>query len=282
MTAAGAVAIVATPVAAPLPQRVQLSELLPRLADYVAAYERAMSAIVAEEAYEQVLTGAGVPLTVRTRSDLGILLDPNNGWVSFRDVFEVNGNPVQDRQDRLGRLFSGAGGDVAFEARQIAAESSRFNLSFPDFPLTRTINVPMMPLLFLRKENQSRSTFQLAGDETIGGSRVAILRFRERDTPRMIATPNNAAATGSAWIDVVTGRIVKTELKMDVRDTDVELRTSYAPQAAFDVWPPVSMEELYRIGVPRGAGRRIEGRATYSNFRRFGVTVDTETYKPTP
>jgi len=69
----------------------ELEILLGKLSDYAQAYTGHYSALVAEESYRQ-----SVPferLQRRLRSDLlFVRSEPSAEWVSFRDVFEVDGN----------------------------------------------------------------------------------------------------------------------------------------------------------------------------------------------
>jgi hypothetical protein len=73
-------------------------QFLARVVDYVTVYRERYSGIVAEEDYRQSTPAS----QVRLRSDLLLVKNPEDeGWVSFRDVFEVDGSRVRDREDRL-------------------------------------------------------------------------------------------------------------------------------------------------------------------------------------
>jgi hypothetical protein len=122
-------------------------------------------------------------------------------WLMFRDVYEVDGRSVHDRQDRLEALFLKPTAELARHARRIADESARYNLG----DVTRTLNTPTLPLAFLRLENQNRSTFQLGGRRTIDDVETQELRFQEVGMPRLILTSDNAAAAGSAWVAPASG-----------------------------------------------------------------------------
>jgi hypothetical protein len=79
------------------------------------------------------------------KSDLLLVkLGDENFWMQFRDVFEVDRKPVRDRDQRLAKLFIEAKADARTQADSIQQESARYNLG----PLMRTINVPIMALLF--------------------------------------------------------------------------------------------------------------------------------------
>ena len=98
--------------------------LLPRIHAYVERFQRELPSIVAEEHYVQVVTNPLSPDDSEPgspkppgepyrkfpdsfkqrvlRSDVLMITVPGTiGWVSFRDVFEVDGQRIRDREDRL-------------------------------------------------------------------------------------------------------------------------------------------------------------------------------------
>jgi hypothetical protein len=86
----------------------------------------------------------------------------------------------------------------------------------------------------------------------------------------MIRTLDDAAVKGRLWIEPKSGRS-RGPSRFRLGRSSALIRVSYARQPNVDVWVPVSMEETYQI---RG-GLTIVGKATYSNFRKFIVAVDT-------
>lgn len=256
------------------PQDTSLEALTERLAAYVETYERELAAVVSEEHYSQELSGASSLWASKRvlRSEFLLTRGPSEaegaaGWVAFRDVFEVDGTPVQDRSDRLIQLFIKPSGDALDQVNRIVEASAAHNLGW----VRRTVNVPTMVLQFARRSEQSRSQFRRGSRTKLGDHEVRELRFSERSLPRMIQTLDNAAAQGTFWIDEETGRIHRTELRVSTGSTAAVIGVSYAHQEALDMWLPVLMSERYT--TPRQPV--ITGRATYQNFRKFNVTVDT-------
>ena len=130
-----------------------LKTVLAGAAAYVDDFRDQLSGIVAEEHYvQQQIPGDRREL----RSDL-LLVRSNTSprWLQFRDTFEVDGQPVRDRADRLTRLFLQPAASATEQAHRISAESSRYNLG----PVLRTVNVPLMPLMFLERDIQPRFRF---------------------------------------------------------------------------------------------------------------------------
>jgi hypothetical protein len=269
-----------------------LDDLLHAAGEYLAQYERDISVVVSEEDYLQVARGTtGSPSSRHLRSDF-LVLNVLDDWISYRDVFEVDGRPVRDRKERLAALFMKPNTDALAQAAQIAAESSRFNLS-QSVVVGRTINVPMTALKFLRTDNQRRSTFRVAGRDNLGGLECTVIRFSEQDLPRLLFTDNESGATGTFWIEAASGRVRRSELVLETARTvprgrsfgareetvavRATIRVDYAEQPRLRLSLPVSMSEHYEV-TPRNVS--IDGRATYSNFRQFQVDTGTSIKVP--
>jgi hypothetical protein len=103
-----------------------------------------------------------------------------------------------------------------------------------------------------------------------GGVREVLVTFVEKDKPRLIKSPDNAAAHGSFWIEPASGRVSGSELRMQTGATQVTIRVTYAAPSNLPLWLPASMDESYAT-----SSLRIEGHATYSKFRQFKVETDT-------
>jgi hypothetical protein len=255
-----------------------LAGLLRSAADYLAKYEQQFSAVVSEELYVQAARNDRLVVTgfVRLRSDVLVVNLGEGEWAGFRDVFEVDGRAVRDRDERLANLFLKPTAGAMDLARQIASEGARFNVNTPDRLLKRTINTPTVALMFLRRQNQFRSTFKIEDAKTEDGRRLVVVRFQESAVPRMINSPDATPARGRLWIEPDSGRVVRTELVLESLGSSGTITVTYAAQPKLDLWPPASMDELYRL--PRG--QTIDGHATYSNFRKFSVEVTTAIKTP--
>ncbi|HEV3214328.1 MAG TPA: VWA domain-containing protein [Vicinamibacterales bacterium] len=280
----------------------ELTAALEAAATYLEQYEHRISAISAEEEYEQAVTlvsgsivsppiqsrsgpiqsrlnavnGPSRPLARKTRANILTISLGARGWVAFRDVFQVDGRPVRDREERLARVLQNVTPDSLEQARQIAVESARYNIDPDTAHIERTINVPMTALLFLRAANQSRSSFHLGKPERVGGVECVTLQFSERGQPRLIRTSDDAPAQGAFWIDMANGgRIIKTEVRMLSGRPPVRSQTTvtYASVDRLDMWVPVVMDETYEVAATRQA---VTGHATYSDFREFKVTTSAD------
>jgi hypothetical protein len=283
------------------PPPVALDVVLRHAAAYLDTFATNASGIVLEEAYTQQARARQLT-TRRLRSDVLITADRAVGWYEFRDVFEVDGKPVRDRDDRLAQLFAQPSPSALEQARRIVAEGARFNLNPEGLTGSRTLNLPTAALFFLREINQRRSSFSRNGFTSIGERRVAVVDFKETSKPRLIGTVDQAAARGTFWIEPETGAVLRTLLKLasgaGAMTFGMSAKVDYAFDARANVWLPRSMDEHYEItsangsdetetggGVRTSSGRllapdvaaanvSLEGSATYSNIRKFSVAVD--------
>jgi hypothetical protein len=247
----------------------------------LSAYQIEIASVVAEETYTQRRAAASIDGRTRIiKSDVLAVNHDGVGWVVFRDVFEVDGRPVRERAERIVTLFTGAAPGALTQARRIAEESARFNLHPPGVQVSRTVNTPFMALRFLVPGNQPRSEFRLAGTRSIGNRRIPVVRFRERQTPRLIQSIDESAAEGAFAIDPETGRVLWTELSFETTDRrptpavtiQLTMRVSYAQQAALGLWLPDRLDERYDVRVGSTAGD-LTGEAIYTNYRKFSVAT---------
>ncbi len=267
-----------------------LEQVLGRAAVYVEEFERQMSGIVAEEDYvQQVRVPRGYPLrmnlTRRIRSDL-LLVKPAGGedWMQFRDVFSVDGEPVRDRDERLFRLFLNPDETTRSQAAAILRESARYNIG----AVERTVNTPLLALLFLEPKNQDRFRFKRtddAGPDRMtaqapappGHFRVTTevwaVEFRERRHDTMIRTTalRDLPARGRFWIEPATGRVLMSEVVLEGRFVRGIINVNYQSVPFLALLTPFEMRERYDRLRDNST---IEGFATYSRFRRFQVKVD--------
>jgi VWFA-related protein len=253
----------------------EVQRLLARAADYVAGYQREYSMLVAEERYVQRTRTEQQTL----RSDLLLVRPPGiDAWVSFRDVFEVNGRPVRDREDRLKRLFLDGSPEALKQLAAIKAESSRLNIG----PVERNINVPLFALKFLEADNLARCRFAPAGTKDVAGVSATRMTFLETAKPTLVRLDmaEDIAATGWFLVDPASGAVVGTMLQLVFPSNNavIELEVRYEREGNLGLWVPVEMTETYSLrGTTMERRAVLDARAEYSRFRRFQVTSETDT-----
>jgi hypothetical protein len=262
-------------------QALSVLDLLRAAGAYVVQYEAGFATMLFEEQMTQSLRRMGVGPTPganfverRLRAEVAIVNSVDLGWIGFRDVFEVDGAPVHDRQQRLQELFLSPSSESLARAGTIAGEGSRFNLG----RLRRNLSYPTMALLFLRQEHQSRSTFVREDSTRVDGRTTSILRFRETARPSLVRDgSNDAIAAGRFWIEPDSGRIRRSQVTFDAERTSATITVDYGVTPAMDLLVPLALEEEYmvRLGdtLPLRPSEIITGRARYSNFRQFKATA---------
>jgi hypothetical protein len=271
------IAALVMPVAAQAPPPT-LDVVLSRMFAYVEQFQREFGSMVAEERYEQIVfqaAGFGRGETRRVlRSDFLLVNIPGQGWLPFRDVFDVDSRQIRDRQDRLTSLFlSGTTTDALEQGRRIMNESARYNLGGG----TRNINIPTLALMYLTPDTRSGMRFTDRNGERGGASRA--IDFTEVQRPTLITTTGNRdlPARGTVWVDEATGTITRTELHADDTGVEAAVTVVFELEPAVSTWVPRRMEDRFKR---RGDTAEVRGVATYSRFRRFQVSTSEDIATP--
>jgi hypothetical protein len=186
---------------------------------------------------------------------------PGDGpWLGYRNVLVVDRKPV-GHNDRLQNLLA-RGPDEKKRAVDLAYASARFNLG-----LSRTINMPTLPLEFVNPRHRDRLTYQLHGIERVNGRLLRRLSFEEHVRPTLVSDPDGVDiwSQGSVWIEESTNRIFEAEVRWFAESS---LRVSFAAQPGLDILVPVRMRETFPFRGGRGSSD-----ARYSNFRRFATSA---------
>ena len=242
-------------------------ELMAKTAAYVAQFVDQFSNVVAEETLVQETT---IPRRKRTmRSDFLLVRYPGDPqWQSFRDVAEVDGKPVRDKEERLTRLFLEPASSAIRRARELQEAGARFNLLD-----IGTLNNPLMVVAFLQDSYRERFRFTAAGLDKKLGPTVRQVQFQEWKVPTLIKGNGNSdiLSRGLVWIEEDTGRVVQTELRIGGRSSPISIITLYKFDDQLGINVPVEMRDWY----PDGTGE-LRGVASYGRFRRFQVKSSEE------
>lgn len=307
------------------PRKGRLEALVERVGAYVERFQSEMEAAVLDEAYVQLLrqpccresrnpgadpalawdgTGAaalpkGLIARRQLRSEVLLVRVAGGLRMGYRDVFEVDGKAVQDRNERLRKLFLSGSEESALALGRIATESARFNLG----EMQRTTNLPTLPLLYLASAMHPRLYFSRGGEAEIDGTKTTILEFREDASPTLAASAHgiDMPARGRVWVEPETGRIRRIELRYlaYARQSSSNLHDPGA-RRVMNVWfgedprigvlAPTRMWEWYEkiplddepsaTAYQRAWPADLEGLATYSNLRLFSVETSEEIGEP--
>ena len=301
--AACVIAALAEPAALPEPA---LDLVLDRAGAYVVEFQRQFSGIVAEERYLQEVKAVGrrspcdasgmpvarrvcqeqlaYPVRSELRSDLLLVkTGAADEWMEYRDVFEVDGQPVRDRTDRLTRLFLDPSASSAGQIARILDESARHNIG----DVQRNVNVPILALTFLLPANQPRFKFKRTKERmptTVGAvsdaqgvfrvtTEVWAVQYQEVKRGTLIHSTRHRdlPSRGRFWIEPSSGRVLMTELVAGNRDVRATIDVSYQSEPLLGLLVPIEMREWYDN---LRTGSHAEAVAAYGRFRQFQVNVD--------
>jgi hypothetical protein len=252
---------------------------------YTMNYEQRFMLLAADEHYEQVLQrppnpgsnlsranpGGGMqgggPISTQTiKSDFLLvqLGGDGEGWMPFRDTYEVKGRKVRERDDRLLKLFTLNHKERFEKAAEFSTAAQKFNLG----NVARTINIPTLAMMFLHPRVNERFEFIDGGEENINGRILRKAIYKEVARPTLIKTTRgrDLALTGFLWIDPFTGTVVRSELNAADPAVRCQVIVTFRHDEALDLWVPEKMAEYYKAysGLDD-----ILATATYSNVRRI-------------
>lgn len=251
-----------------------------RLRAYLSLYEAQLSALLADEHFEQwpldnIRTGL-TPGTYKRDTFLLRSLDsevafvslPGNiGWLGYRDTLRLNNKPVNRKGPPLAELLVLNSDDSRERAMALLLASARHNLGAP-----RTINLPSLPLELLHARNQARFVITTTSTDRVGDCNAVRLDFAETVTPTLIQRPQggNMPSTVAAWVEPDTGRLCKAEVRTrdgqhGVSKFEAVISVEFSRHDALNLTLPSRMREVFFL-PPRGSG---EGEANYSNYRRI-------------
>jgi hypothetical protein len=254
-----------------------LDAVLEKARAYLDDYAQRFGGVIAIERYDQTET---IRLKVTRRrelvSDLLIARVPGAAWVAYRDVAEVDGKPVRDRQRRLERLLREApkGGDAV--ARRYKEESARYNIG----AIKRNINVPTAALVLLERTNADQVAVSRLADEVVEGRLAAVLRVTEKRPGVFVHGQRGEPAESEArfWVDAGTGAVFRTELTVRATLVRAQVDVTYRRVPELPMLLPFEMREVYeRMG--QQYPHSVEGVATYGKYLRPEVSMQ-EWLKP--
>lgn len=252
-----------------------VADVMKKVGAYVQDYGQRASIVVGSERYTQETKG-NTTSPHRERlilADVAIVRVHADGWVGFRDVLEVDGARQTDRRDRLLNLLTDDGDYT--EARRLSDESARFNIG----PVARNFNVPTAALFFFTPDNLGRFKFTARQVEADGSWHIA---FRETQHPTLIRTPagQSVPIEGELQVNPVDGTVLRTLIKTATilpgskrQHAIGRIEVTYRYVEKVEMWLPALMEEQFDTTGLNNAWERLEGRATYSNYRKFTTSA---------
>jgi hypothetical protein len=240
-----------------------IKDVVRRVEQYVGSYGEKASIVVCTERYTQATArSADDRHEARTLiSDFAIVkADTIHGWLGFRDVLDVDGRAVANRNDRLAHVLMASEGRYD-EAERLSNESARYNVG----TITRNFNVPTTALFFFVPHHHDRFKFDRRSIEPGGAWTLA---FKEKRTPSLIQTPEGRSVLSTGILEVTpeNGIVQRTVLIVDSKEErgSGRIDVRYARIDALDMWLPISMDESFEC-------RRARARRVVARHRTCGV-----------
>lgn len=264
--AMAAMALRAAPAAAPQSET-STRALVAAAAKYVTHYQQDFAFLIADESYSQTRTDAGGHTQNRLlRSEFFLTyLSADNEWVAVRDVLDVDGKPVTNREEL--RTLLAKGGEIRGLISQVIARNARYNIG----STTRNFNEPTLPLLLVGEKRVNDVKFDRRAVEREGSDTLAVLAFEERGRPTLVRGPDGSLpAKGEIILEPGTGIVRKTTFELERPGTKVRLTTTYARDEKLNLWLPDVFTERYESETP--VSEVVLCEAKYTNYRRFEVT----------
>ena len=158
----------------------QLTLLLARLSEYIAAYVRDFGNVVAEEDYTQRLIRGGSNQRHLKSDLLLVMTNAEVGWTQYRDCLR-GGWPAGARPRRTGAEAVPREPGERIAAR--GADRQRECTLQHWHAASATINTPTLPLAYVMPSRIGGVSFWRDGEETVEGVRAARLAFEETARP---------------------------------------------------------------------------------------------------
>ena len=252
---------------------------------YAMNYEQRFALLAADEHYVQELLrppnpgdnlsrsnpgggmrGGGQMSMATIKSDylLVQLGGDGEGFMPFRDAYEVKGRKLRERNDRLLKLFTSNDKSRFEKAASYSNDTAKHNLG----NVARTINIPLLAMMFLHPRVNERFEFTDGGEENVSGRILRKAIYKEVARPTLIKTTRgrDLAMTGILWIDPFNGTVMRTELNAADPIVRSQVIVTFRREEALDLWVPEKMEEYYKA---YSAVDDILATATYTNVRRI-------------
>ncbi len=277
--ALSAAALVAAVTAAGAAQPGDYDALLQQAREHAVTLHSDAAVIVAEERMRQEAIAFVTPGRSRNAPPAGpsrlarhitgdlilMRLPAAPGWLTLRDVYEVDDDIVGERTDRVLHLVLESREAALAEAPFIYDDAARHTLG----SMPRVLSMPTLGLVPLHPGYGERFRIRPRGVERIEGRVARVFEFEETGRPTLIPGPGEAPLplSGRISVDEAEGVVVKTVVRASAgRLMSGNVTVFFDRDAGLEAWLPVRMQDQYR---QTGNPWNYRGETTYTNYRCY-------------
>jgi hypothetical protein len=187
------------------------------------------------------------------------------GWLTLRDIYEVDDEVVGERTDRVLNLVLESREAALAEAPFIYDDAGRHAPK----RMPRVLSLPTLALVALHPGYEERFRIRPRGVERIDGRVARVLEFEETGRPTLIPGPGDTPLPlqGRVLVDEAEGVVLKTVVRASAgRQISGTVTVLFARDSRLGVWLPVKMQDQYRQS---GNPWNYRGESTYENYRCY-------------
>ena len=189
--------------------------------------------------------------------------------MEFRDVFEVDGSPVRERDQRLVKMFlepspstsaadpQDPDGERALQHRRHPAQRQHADLSAAVSGDARITTASSSSGRAIGRRPTPAAARRTADGAFRVSTEVWVIAYEEKASHTMIRTDGekDLPSKGRFWIDPATGRVLMSELTVENRNIRAIIDVSYQSEPLLGLLVPIEMRERYESQEERLAGR---------------------------
>lgn len=260
-------------------QPAETDPLLARAREYAVTLDGNAAVIVAEELARQEAVAFTMPSRSRAApppgpsrlsrlltGDLILMRLPGApGWLTLRDVYEVDEEIVGERTDRVLNLALESREAALAEAPFIYDDAARHTLG----RMPRVLSMPTLALVAVHPGYAERFRIRRRGAERIDGRVARIFEFEETGRPTLIQGPRETPfpLRGRVSVAEADGIVLRTVTRASAgRLMSGTVTVHFERDARLEAWLPARMQDQYRQS---GNPWNYRGETTYTNYRCY-------------
>lgn len=196
------------------------------------------------------------------------------GWLTLRDVYEVDDEVVGERTDRVLNLVLESQEAALAEVPFLYDDAARHSLG----QMPRVLSMPTLALVALHPGYEARFRIRPRGIERIDGRPARVFEYEETGRPTLMPGPGESPfpLSGRISVDQAEGVVLKTVIRASAgRLMSGTVTVFFEHDARLQTWLPAKMQDQYRQS---GNPWNYRGETVYANYRCY----PPDRYDPAP